>query len=227
KVNKHILPKKPELNDDMYNWVIAKYGKPNTWTDSQEYSGHITFLINLDVPECSKKVNVQECSNIKEKHDQQDVHPDTDVIEIVSSSSELECSSTSELDYDESNSSDESGCLEKNEPGSMKMIVSQKGPSKDLLNWYEDVNDQDEEEIDDDDDETDEQDDEIDKEAEDGKDDSDDELWSPKTIGTTTKKFISPKMKRASSNSTPSTKKLVKSSEPIRNCIIGLANNKT
>ncbi|GJU68440.1 hypothetical protein Tco_1254699 [Tanacetum coccineum] len=120
-----------------------------------------------------------------------------------------------------------SGCLEKSVPSSMKMTVSQKGPSKDLLNWYEDVNDQDEEEIDEDDDETDEQDDEIDEEAKDGKDVSNDELWSPKTIGTTTKKFISPKIKGASSNSTPSTKKLVKRSEPIRNCIIGLANNKT
>nr|GFD59100.1 hypothetical protein [Tanacetum cinerariifolium] len=82
---------------------------------------------------------------------------------------------------------DESGCLEKSVLGSMKMTVSQKGPSKDLLNWYEDVNDQDEKEIDEDDDETDEQDDEIDEEAEDEKDDSDDELWSPKTIGATTK----------------------------------------
>ncbi|GJT44814.1 hypothetical protein Tco_0953529 [Tanacetum coccineum] len=36
KANKDILPKKPELNDDMYNWVIAKYGKPSdSWTDSQ------------------------------------------------------------------------------------------------------------------------------------------------------------------------------------------------
>ncbi|GKA96607.1 hypothetical protein Tco_0818702 [Tanacetum coccineum] len=165
------------------------------------------------------------------------------VIEIGSSSSELECLSTSELEcsstsessssddsssselssyvssYDESSSSDESGCLEKSVPGLMKMTVSQKGPSKDLLNWYEDVNDQDEEEIDEDDDETDEQDVEIDEEAEDGKDDDDDELWSLKTIGTTTKKFTSPKMKGASSNSTPSTKKLVKSSKPIRNCL--------
>ncbi|GKE43247.1 hypothetical protein Tco_1470531, partial [Tanacetum coccineum] len=79
------------------------------------------------------------------------------------STSELECSSTFESElssyvssYDESSSSDESGCLEKSVLGSMKMIVSQKGPSKDLLNLYEDVNDQDEEEIDKDDDETDE-----------------------------------------------------------------------
>ncbi|GKC35626.1 hypothetical protein Tco_1048010 [Tanacetum coccineum] len=137
KANKHILPKKPELNDDMYNWVIAKYGKPNTWTDSQFHS------IADD--------------------DQQGLHADTDVIKIGSSSSErecsnpseLECSSTSELEclsilesklssyvssYDESSSSDESGCLEKSVP-----------------------------KIDKDDDETDEQDDEIDKEAEDGK----------------------------------------------------------
>ncbi|GKB18740.1 hypothetical protein Tco_0852663 [Tanacetum coccineum] len=103
----------------------------------------------------------------------------------------------------------------------MKKIVSQKGPSKELLNWYEDVKDQDEEE-------TDKQDDEIDEETDDGKDDYDDDLWSPKTIGTTSKSLISLNMKGANSNFTPSTKKqLVKSSEPIRNCIIGLANNKT
>ncbi|GJS76164.1 hypothetical protein Tco_0726045, partial [Tanacetum coccineum] len=196
KANKHILPKKPELNDDMYNWVIAKYGKPNTWIDFQFHSiandVYTTFFEKAepeiaqpekveaetvkpetaepekpDVPECSKKADVQECSNIKEKHDQQDVHPDTYVIEIGSSSSELECSSTSELEC--SSTSEKS-------PGLMKMTVSQKGPSKDLLNWYEDVNNQDDEEIDEDDDETDEQDDEIDEEAEDGKDDSDDEL---------------------------------------------------
>ncbi|GJU88786.1 hypothetical protein Tco_1301209 [Tanacetum coccineum] len=74
-----------------------------------------------------------------------------DVIEIGSSSSKLECSCTSELEcsstselecsstseselssyvssYDESSSSDESRCLEKSVPGSMKMTVSQKGP---------------------------------------------------------------------------------------------------
>ncbi|GJU78482.1 Toll/interleukin-1 receptor domain-containing protein [Tanacetum coccineum] len=175
-----------------------------------------------------------------------------EVIVIGSSSSELECSSTSELEcsstsdssssndsssselssyvssYDESSSSDESGCLEKSVLGSMKMTVSQKIPSKDLLYWYEDVNDQDEEETDKEDDETDKHDDELDEEAVDGKDDSDDELWSPKPIRITTKNLISTKMKGSSSNSTPSTKKqLVKSSVPIRNCIIGLANNKT
>ncbi|GKB77630.1 hypothetical protein Tco_0944525, partial [Tanacetum coccineum] len=164
-----------------------------------------------------------------------------EVIVIGSSSLELECSSTSESrsyddssssddssslelssyvsSYDKSSSSDESGCLEKSFHGSMKMTVSQKVPSKDLLNWYE---------IDEEDDETDKQDDETDEEAEDGKDDSNNELWSPKTIRTTTKNLISPKMKGTSSNSTPSTKKqLFKSSEPIRNCIIGIANNKT
>ncbi|GJY44521.1 ACT domain-containing protein [Tanacetum coccineum] len=36
KANKDILPKKPARNDDMYNWVIAKYGKSSdSWTDSQ------------------------------------------------------------------------------------------------------------------------------------------------------------------------------------------------
>nr|GEW17530.1 putative reverse transcriptase domain-containing protein [Tanacetum cinerariifolium] len=153
------------------------------------------------------------------------------VIVIGSSSSELECSSTSELEcsstselsssnesssselssyvssYDKSSSFDESGCLEKSVP---------------------DVNDQDEEEIDEEDYEIDEKDNKIDEEVNDGKDDYDDELWSPKSIGTTSKSLISLKMKGTSSKSTPTTNKLdVKSSEPRRNCIIGLAINKT
>ncbi|GKB21308.1 hypothetical protein Tco_0855231 [Tanacetum coccineum] len=156
-----------------------------------------------------------------------------ELIVIGSSSSELECSSTSELEfpifdklssyvssYDELDSSNECGDLEKSISGSMKKSVSQKDPSKDLLKWYEDVKNQDKEEID-------EEDDEIDEEAEDEKDDSD-ELWSPNIIGTTSKSLLSPKMEGTSSKSTPSTKKLVEErSEPIRNCIIGLANNKT
>ncbi|GKA99333.1 hypothetical protein Tco_0827270 [Tanacetum coccineum] len=216
KANKHIVPKKPELNDNMYNWVIAKYGKPNTEPVKAKPKKAEAETAEPKTAKPGKPANVQEFSNIKEKEDQQDVHPDTEVIVIGSSSSKLECSSTSESSsyddsssselssyvssYDESRSSDKSGCLEKSVP---------------------DVNDQDEEEIY-------EEYDERDKEAEDGKDDYNDELWSPKTIGTTAKNLISPKMKGASSNSTPSTKKqLVKSSEPIRNCIIGLGNNKT
>ncbi|GJY48800.1 hypothetical protein Tco_0438756 [Tanacetum coccineum] len=260
KVNKHILPKQPELNCDMYNWVISKYGKPNTWTDSLFHSiaddvyikyfekaepeiaqpekaeGETTEPKKSDVPECSKKADVQECSNIKEKQDQQDVHPDTDVIEIGSSSSELECSSTSKLECSstsESSSSDDSSSSELECSSTSESSSSDDSSSSELSSYvlsYDEssssdesgcLEKSDEEEMDEDDDETDEQDDEIDEEAEDGKDDSDDELWSPKTIGTTTKKFISPKMKGESSNSTPSTKKLVKSSEPIRNCIIG------
>nr|GEW61678.1 hypothetical protein [Tanacetum cinerariifolium] len=153
KANKEIIPKKRELNDDMYNWVTAKYRKLHSWTDSQFESitndVYTTFFekaepgkpeaaktrnveAQQDVPECSRKDDDQECSNIKEKEDQQD-----------------------------------------SVPGSMKMIVSQKGPSKDL-------NDQDDEEIDEEDDEIGEEDNEIDEEADYRKDDSDDELWSPK-----------------------------------------------
>ncbi|GJV38187.1 hypothetical protein Tco_1410664 [Tanacetum coccineum] len=170
---------------------------------------------------------------------------DVEVILIDSTSSELECSSTSELEcsstseleflssdelglylssFDEFDSSDEFGSLEKSVSRSLKKSVSQIGPSKDLLNWYEDEKDEVEKEKGEEDGE---EDDEIDEEADDGKDDSDDELWSPKSIRTS-KSLRSPKMKGASSKSTPTTKKLVvKSSEPIRNCIIGLANKIT
>ncbi|GKC54243.1 hypothetical protein Tco_1076988 [Tanacetum coccineum] len=52
---KNIVPKKPALDDDMYNWVIAKYGTPNeNWTDSQFESiaddVYKTFLKKADPP---------------------------------------------------------------------------------------------------------------------------------------------------------------------------------
>ncbi|GJR74117.1 hypothetical protein Tco_0086482 [Tanacetum coccineum] len=121
KANKHILPKKPELNDDMYNWVIAKYGKPNTWTDSQFHriaDDVYTTFFKKSKPEKAQPEKV-EAETAKPKT----AEPEKpDVIEIGSSSSELECSSTSELEcsstseselssyvssYDESSSSDQ------------------------------------------------------------------------------------------------------------------------
>nr|GEZ51669.1 hypothetical protein [Tanacetum cinerariifolium] len=101
-----------------------------------------------------KKSDVQECSNIKEKEDQQDVHPDIEIIVNGSSSSKLECSSTSELEcsstsessssdesssselssyvssYDDSSLSDKSGCLEKSVLGLMKMTKEGKQLNK-------------------------------------------------------------------------------------------------
>ncbi|GJR65777.1 putative reverse transcriptase domain-containing protein [Tanacetum coccineum] len=107
------------------------------------------------------------------------------IIVIGSSSSELECSSTSELafpssdelssyvsSYDKLDSSYESGYLKKMFSSSIRI--------------------------------------------------------DQKSIGTTSKSLLNPKIKGTSSKSTPTTKKLVvKRSEPIRNCIIGLENNKT
>ncbi|GJU61738.1 putative reverse transcriptase domain-containing protein [Tanacetum coccineum] len=162
----------------------SRRGPKFTWErEDQMQKKCLAWMSLLDLPEPE---TVEPETAEPETAEPKTAEPEKpDVIEIGSSSSKLECSSTSELEYsstseselssyvssyDESSSSDESGCLEKS----------------------------DEEEIDKDDDKTDEQDDEIDEEAEDGKDDSDDELWSPKTIRTTTKKFISPKIKGAS-----------------------------
>nr|GEX34486.1 hypothetical protein [Tanacetum cinerariifolium] len=67
--------------------------------------------------------------------------------------------------------------------------------------------------------------DDTNKEAEDDKDDLDDEIWSPKTIGTTSKNIIDPNKKGTTSSSSPSTKKkLVNKGEPVRHCIIGLVD---
>ncbi|GJU64196.1 reverse transcriptase zinc-binding domain-containing protein [Tanacetum coccineum] len=62
---------------------------------------------------------------------------------------------------------------------------------------------------------------ETEDDTDEAEDDTDDETWSPKTIGTTSKK-------RATSSSSPSTKKtIVNRGEPVRHCILGLANPKT
>nr|GEX31384.1 copia protein [Tanacetum cinerariifolium] len=171
----------------------------------------------VNVPECStKKENVPDCSKLKEKQDASRhiaavdiVDPETCYLYFLSPYTFLVLvrvapkivlrgclflevivigSSSSEL---ECSSTSELECSSTSE--------------LEFLNH-------DEEEID-------EEDDEIDEESESiEKDDYDDELWSRKSIGTTSRSLISPKMKRTTSKSRIN---------PIRNCIIGLANNKT
>ncbi|GJY79081.1 hypothetical protein Tco_0484882 [Tanacetum coccineum] len=54
------------------------------------------------------------------------------------------------------------------------------------------------------------------------------ETWSPKTIGITSKNIIGPNKKGATSSSSPSTKKkLVNRGELVRHCISRLANPRT
>ncbi|GKE37118.1 hypothetical protein Tco_1460523, partial [Tanacetum coccineum] len=146
-----------------------------------------------------------------------------------SSSSELEFPSSDELDsylssiddYDESDSTSSS---------SLEKIVSDKGQLKDLQKWYEDEDEKDEEE-----DEKDEEGDETNDEEE--------ELWTTKSKGTSSKHLPTQKSKGTSSKSIPTTKSkgkvlnpyfhkqtrkfIVKSNVPIRNCCIGLANKIT
>ncbi|GKA47993.1 hypothetical protein Tco_0740951 [Tanacetum coccineum] len=134
------------LNDDMYNWVIVKYGKPNSWTYSQFHSiaddVYTTFF-----EKCEHELAEPE------KAEAETAEPEMfkkircpRVFKYEGKRGSTRCSPWHS--YDESSSSDESGCLENNVHGSMKITISQKDPSKDLLNWFEDVNDQDEEEID-------------------------------------------------------------------------------
>nr|GEW11669.1 reverse transcriptase domain-containing protein [Tanacetum cinerariifolium] len=155
---------------------------PDAEFDFKLHSGEeISVVMNtIDELECLDPKDEFDVFSFLLFAESEDTIFDPDVIEIGSSSSKFKCSSTSKLEcsstleselssyvssYDESSSSNEFGCLEKSVPGLIRMTVSQKGQSKDLLNWYEDVNDQDEEEIDEDDDETDKQDDEIDEEV--------------------------------------------------------------
>ncbi|GJZ74628.1 hypothetical protein Tco_0639093 [Tanacetum coccineum] len=241
---KHIISNKPELNDHMYNWIIANYGTPNAnWIDSLfDIIANDVYTIFFDQPEHGKdvqessKIDVQESSKTdvqdvaktdvqdvpptmvvetdqdvpkcSKKEDEQEVaatyviEPDTEIILIDSdsssdkleflSSSELEFPSSDELDsysssiddYDESDSTSSS---------SLEKIVSNKGQLKDLQKWYKDEDEKDEEE------------DEKDKEG-DETNDEEEELWTTKSKGTSSKCLPTQKSKGTSSKSIPTTK---------------------
>ncbi|GKB03092.1 hypothetical protein Tco_0831181 [Tanacetum coccineum] len=55
---KTLFQKKPKLNDHIYNWIIAKYGKPNaSWTDSQfDIVANDVYTTFFDQPEPAKDV---------------------------------------------------------------------------------------------------------------------------------------------------------------------------
>nr|GEU30038.1 hypothetical protein [Tanacetum cinerariifolium] len=144
------------------------------------------------------------------------LNSEQEVIEISSGTEELECTSTKELEssstsklesssikYDSDDSDDEEFSSSSAELVTCIPVSTKKSLSDEVE-------------------------DDTDEEAEDDKDDSDDETWSPKTIGTTSKSITSPNKKGATSSSSPSTKKkLVNGGEPVRHCIIGLANPRT
>ncbi|GJS01677.1 transposase, MuDR, MULE transposase domain protein [Tanacetum coccineum] len=97
---KDIISKKPELNDDMYNWIIAKYGTTNeNWTDSQFESVaddiYITFFEKSDPPKDIEDIVKPEVGYVAKTTN---LEANQEVIVIDLSSSEPECSSTSELE---------------------------------------------------------------------------------------------------------------------------------
>ncbi|GJX62938.1 hypothetical protein Tco_0295838 [Tanacetum coccineum] len=231
--------------DDVYTTFFdqLEYDKESSKTDVQEstktYVQDVAKTDIQDVPPTSVvKIgqDVLECSKNK---DQQEVTA-TDVIELDteiilidsnSSSDELEFLSSLKLEFpssDEldsySSSFDDSDESDSTSLSSLEKIVSNKGQSKDLQKWYEDEDEKDEEE--------------------DEKDDEDDELWTPKSKGTSSKCLPTKKRKGTSSKSNPTTKSkgkalstpkipqikknfVVKSTVPIRNCCIGLADKIT
>ncbi|GKE60187.1 hypothetical protein Tco_1510554 [Tanacetum coccineum] len=155
-------------------------------------------------------------------------------------SDELNSNSSSSDEFDSTSSSFA------NSSNSVEKIVSNKGMSKELHKWYED-------ETDDEEDQTDEIDDEEDQTDETDHDDEE-ELWTPTSKGITSKSIPTPKNKRkalwtpkskgTTGKSLPTAKSkgkalltpkipqtpkkfVVKSSIPIRNCCIGLANKLT
>nr|GEV64183.1 hypothetical protein [Tanacetum cinerariifolium] len=223
------------IADDVYTTFFHEAEPAKDVEDVVKQDVQDVAKTNVDVDQGSRKVKKEDGKN-KGKKDQQEVaatdivDPDTGylhfltpLIEINSNASlsELECSSTSELEFPSSNELDSYSSSfdefdESDESGSLKKSVSHKVPSKDLQKRYEDEVDKDEEK------------DEKDEEQEDEKDDYDDQLWTPKSIGTSSKSLRTPKSKGTSCKSVPTTKKVVvKSCVPIRNCIIWLANKTT
>ncbi|GJZ97968.1 floury 1-like protein [Tanacetum coccineum] len=87
---KHIVSVKPELNDQMMDWIIAKYGKPNAnWTDSLfdiiVDDVYTTFFYQPDHAKESSKTDVQESS----KSDVQDVAKQKLKIPFIGTQSQL------------------------------------------------------------------------------------------------------------------------------------------
>ncbi|GKC86744.1 hypothetical protein Tco_1147393, partial [Tanacetum coccineum] len=112
--------------------IIAKYGTPNeNWINSQFESVaddvYTIFFERSDPPKDVEDV----------------VKPE---VRYVVKTTNLEVDQGSYLSSsDEFDSSDESSSLEKSVSGSLNKSVSQKGPLKDLLKWYDDEKDKDEE----------------------------------------------------------------------------------
>nr|GFB84804.1 hypothetical protein [Tanacetum cinerariifolium] len=133
------------------------------------------------------------------------------LIEISLGTEELECTSTAKLESSstaklESSSTKDDSDNEDFSSSSTELVTCT--PIITKKSFSNEVEDDTEEEAKDD----------TDEEVE---DDSDDETWSPKTIGTTSKKG-------ATSSLSSSTKKtIVNRGEPLRHCILGLANPKT
>ncbi|GKD90190.1 hypothetical protein Tco_1365697, partial [Tanacetum coccineum] len=211
KENKDTVPKKETITDDIYNWITAKYEAPNeTWNADQvelvaddvfktfydksdseqdvvECSTKATTVSKCStkeatVPECSMiKANVPECSTKKATKDvashiaaKNIVDPQTKVIKISSGTDELECTSTEELESSstselESSSTEDDSDDEEFSSSSAELVTCTLVSTK--KRFSDEVKDDTEEEAEDDTD-----------------DEAEDETWSPKTIGTTSKK---------------------------------------
>ncbi|GJR06349.1 hypothetical protein Tco_0529333 [Tanacetum coccineum] len=121
---------------------------------------------------------------------------------VVESDQELEFPSSDELDS-YSSSSDDSDESDSTSSSSLEKIISNKGPSKELLKWYEDEKDEEH-------DNKDEEEDKKDKVEE-------DELWTPKSKGTSSKCLSTLKSKgKALSAPKKQGKSLIKSSLLIK-----------
>nr|GEV03730.1 hypothetical protein [Tanacetum cinerariifolium] len=249
KENKDIVSKE-EITDAIYNWITAKYGAPNeTWNDDlfdlvaddvvktffDKSDSKKVYVLECSTkavtvskcsakeaifPECSMiEASVPECSTKKATNDVAShiaatniVNPQI-VIEISSGTEDLECTSIEELkssrpsEFESSRPEDDSDDEEFSSSSAELVMCIPISTKKSFSDEVED---------------------DTNEEAEDEKEDSDDEIWSPKTIGTTSKNIISPNKKGATSSSSSSTKKkLVNRGEPVRHCIIGLANPRT
>nr|GEW38042.1 hypothetical protein [Tanacetum cinerariifolium] len=215
KENKDTVPKNERITDCIYNWITAKYRASNgTWYDDQfelvADDVFKTFYDKLDsiqdVTECSTKAaNVSNCST-KEAIVLECSMIEANVPECSTKKATKDVTShiaaTNIVDPQTEDDSDD----EEFSSSYAELVTCTPVSTKKSFSY--EVEDDTEEEAEDD-------------TYEEAEDDTDDETWNPKTIGTTSKKGAT------SSSSTSTKKTIVNRGEPVRHCIIGLANPKT
>ncbi|GJY11301.1 putative RNA-directed DNA polymerase, eukaryota, reverse transcriptase zinc-binding domain protein [Tanacetum coccineum] len=151
---------------------VQDVGKPNI----SKLVGTEAIETGQDVQECSKKEDQQELAATDV------IEPDQGYKHIHLYERNLPCSDELNSNSSSSDEFDSTSSSFANSSNSVEKIVSNKGMSKELLKWYEDETDDEEDQTDNEEDQTDH--------------DDEEELWTPKSKGTTSKSIPTLKNKR-------------------------------